>query len=95
MNAIVKFSPAAFGVYLIHEHRYIRDEFIIGKFAFLLEQSTLKLLVSVAVYSVGIFTVCLLADWIRHILFGRIGVKKHLERLEEKYLGEGLFHKVL
>lgn len=94
MNVIVKLSPAAFGVYLIHEHRYIRDDFMVDRFAFLLEQSTLRLLVSVAAYSVAIFTVCLLVDWIRHILFCRIGIKQQLERLEEKYLGEGLFHKV-
>ena len=67
---------------------------MVDRFSFLLEQSTLSLLVSVAAYSVAIFTVCLLVDWMRHILFCRIGVKQHLEKLEEKYMGDGSFRKV-
>lgn len=83
---ISAFTPAAFGVYLIHEHEYFRNQFILNKFAFLAKLSTPVMIIGVLSAALVIFAVCLLIDWIRYKIFVRLRVKERLERIEEKYI---------
>lgn len=83
---ISEFSPAAFGVYLIHEHEFIVARFISGKFAFLAQHSAPVMAMGVFASALAIFAVCLLIDWMRHKVFQWIHIKQFLEKLEEKYI---------
>ena len=86
IRCISEFSPAAFGVYLIHDHDYIRTYVISDKFAFLTELSVPLMIVGIIGSAMAIFLCCLLIDWIRHKIFVRIHVKEHIERLENKFI---------
>ena len=79
-------SPAAFGVYLIHEHEYISGHFIADRFTGLAQFSTPVMIICVLGAAATIFGGCLLIDWIRHKLFTWLHVKEALERLENKYI---------
>lgn len=81
---ISSFAPAAFGVYLIHEHEIVKAHFVIGKFAFLAERSVPVMIAGTLASALIIFTVCLFIDWIRHKVFSLIHVKERLESLENK-----------
>jgi surface polysaccharide O-acyltransferase-like enzyme len=78
------FAPAAFGVYLIHEHETVRAHFVTGKFAFLAEYSAPVMIAGALASAMAIFTVCLVIDWIRHKVFTWLRVKERLEHLENK-----------
>lgn len=84
---IAEFSPAAFGVYLIHEHDSISRYFVIDKFGFLAEYSTPVMVMAVLVLAAAVFAVCLLIDWVRVKVFRRLRVKERLETLESKIAG--------
>ena len=92
IRLISEFSPAAFGVYLIHEHKMIRSQFVAKKFGFLAEFSAPGMIIGVIGSAAAIFLSCLLIDWIRHKIFIRAHVKEHLERLEKKW---GHFHSLV
>ena len=79
-------SPAAFGVYLIHQHDYIRGFFIVDKFAFLAEYSMPLMVIGVLLSAVAIFVICLFIDWIRCKVFKWLRVKERLEKLEDKII---------
>ena len=83
---ISEFSPAAFGVYLIHEHECIRGHFISNKFVFLTEFSTPIMVVGIFSCALFIFAGCLFVDWIRHKIFARMRVNERLNKLENKYI---------
>lgn len=83
---ISEFAPAAFGVYLIHEHEYIRRLLISDRFAFLSESSIPIMVVGVLVSAAGIFAACIFVDWIRCKVFIWLRIKENLEKLEEKYI---------
>lgn len=83
---IAEFSPAALGVYLIHEHDYVKAYFISDRFAGLTEFSPPVMAAGILGSALAIFTVCILIDWIRHKIFRRMRVKETLEKLEEKYI---------
>lgn len=83
---ISAFSPAAFGVYLIHEHYYVRKYCIASKFVFLTEYSTPVMIIGIFVSALVIFTGCLFIDWIRLKVFRWLRVKECFEKLEEKLI---------
>lgn len=87
---ISRFSPAAFGVYLIHEHEYIKGPFMTDRFSFLTEFSAPVMVFGILLSAFAVFAVCLLADFVRVNVFKWLKVKERLERLEEKY-----FHHIL
>lgn len=78
------FSPAAFGVYLIHEQGYFKAYFIADRFAWLAELNPFVLAIAAAAIAFGIFAACLTVDHVRHILFLRLKLKQRLDRMEDK-----------
>lgn len=85
-QVVAALSPAAFGVYLIHEHPYVRENFIRGRFAQLGEGNPAVLLGGVILSAAVVFCICLMIDWIRHRIFRCLDIKGRLNALEEKFL---------
>jgi surface polysaccharide O-acyltransferase-like enzyme len=83
---ISQLSPAAFGVYLIHEHQYIKEHLIVGKFSFLCEYNTPLMVIGVIASALLIFSGCLFIDWVRCKIFKSMHVKEFLEKIESKYI---------
>lgn len=79
-----RLSPAAFGVYLIHEHTWVRAHCIKKRFVFLTEFAAPRMLLGVLGCALGIFGVCLLADLIRGKVFAWLRIKERLLRLEDR-----------
>ena len=86
------FSPAAFGVYLIHDHDAVSDFFIVDRFGFLAESPLLLMTAGVILSALAVFTVCLLIDWVRWKVFIRLRVKDRLEKLETRFTRLGHFN---
>lgn len=86
VRMISQLSPAAFGVYLIHEHNYIRGHFIHDRFGFLAGFSTPVMVGCVFAIALAVFTACLLADWVRCKVFRWLQVRERLEALENRIL---------
>lgn len=76
------FSPAAFGVYLIHEQDYFKSHFIAGRFAWLADLNPFALAIAAVAIAFGIFAACLIADHVRHNIFLRLKIKHRLDQLE-------------
>ena len=93
-KAVSMLSPAAFGVYLIHDHRGIREGFIAGRFAFLAEWPIPLMASGVILFALAIFVGCLLIDWGRCQVFRRIRVKERLEKLEDKFIHPGFLNQL-
>jgi len=79
-------APGAFGVYLIHEHPYIRNYLIMDRFAFLMDYSVPVMVLAVLGIALGIFGACLAVDLVRHWLYCRLKLKESLGKLENKLL---------
>lgn len=79
------FSPAAFGVYLIHCHPYI-FELMGNHFAFMLQWNSVLMLFGVIGIAIGIFVPCLLIDYLRLKLFQKLRIRSFLDRLENKLI---------
>lgn len=76
---IAIFSPAAFGVYLIHKQEYVAGFFIRGKFAHYLELNVFAMVGAVLLTAVVIFVVCILIDLVRCKVFKLLKIKQRLE----------------
>lgn len=85
-KGIAFFAPAAFGVYLIHDHEYVRAGVITGTFAFLTSYSIPVMVAGVLLSAFLIFSVCLLVDRVRVTVFQKLHVKEKIDQLEQKYL---------
>ncbi len=67
---ILKFiSPLSFAVYIIHEHPMIREHLISDKFARFASANILVILGVVFGAAIAIFTVCILIEYLRTLLF--------------------------
>lgn len=81
------FSPAAFGVYLIHCHPVIY-ELLEARFTNLYDLHPLLMPFSVLAVALGIYIPCLIIDYLRLKMFQKLSVKAILNRLESKFLSE-------
>lgn len=81
---ISTFSPAAFGVYLIHTHWYVWDNLIDDRFHFLTDFNVLLMIIGIIGWAGLIFFVCLLIDWVRLKIFKLVRVAEFFEKLEER-----------
>lgn len=79
------FSPAAFGVYLIHCQPYIFT-YCAGRFAFLAERSPLAMTFGVFCISALIYIPCIAIDLVRIYIFQKLKIKERLVKFEQKYL---------
>ncbi len=84
-NALKKpiaiFSPAAFGVYLIHKQEYVAGFFIRGKFVHYLELNGVAMIGAVLLTAVVIFIICILIDLVRCKIFTLLKIKQKLENI--------------
>lgn len=87
-KAIVKVAPAAFGVYLIHVHDYVFGHYMGDAFVFLAKKSTCVMILGVLCAAAAIFVVCLAVDYVRHVVFEKLQIKRCLMKLEEKLIKE-------
>ncbi|MBQ3357235.1 MAG: acyltransferase family protein [Oscillospiraceae bacterium] len=81
---IALFSPAAFGVYILHVHPLIWEHLMLGRFAFIATMHPLVMGFVVLVCAFGIYLVCSLVDLLRIQLFRLLRVKKGCQALERK-----------
>lgn len=85
---IGQFAPAAFGVYLIHEHPLFREHFITGQFAYFGVMKPWKMIWEIISTVFAIFFFCLIIDWVRCKVFELLRIKKGTEKLEKKLIGD-------
>lgn len=81
------FSPAAFGVYLIHDNGKIREHFISGISTGLAGEGVKTAVFGVAGIVIKIYVICLCVDVIRCRIFSMLKIKERLQRLETKWIG--------
>ena len=79
-------SPAAFGVYLIHEQEIVRDNLISQSFIWIASSTPLLLAFQVLGCAFGIFAVCLLIEIIRRYIFKIVHVDAMIDRISDAFL---------
>lgn len=73
LKKVISFlSPLCFSVYLIHEHYLVKNNFINDKFIYFLTFSSPKILLSILITSIVIFSICIFIDYFREKLFKKI-----------------------
>ena len=82
---IAFFAPISFGVYLIHEQKYIRDNLIIGRFVTYASYNPIIMVLAVLGTAMGIYVVCSLIDYLRLLLFKALKIKPTLQKIENKF----------
>lgn len=75
-------APCAFGVYLFHENPLFRNNFITDKFVFLSGLNPALIILSVIGIALVIFTVCLLTDRLRLLLFKALKIKELTSKID-------------
>lgn len=78
----VKLAPYTFGVYLIHDNRYIR-EFLWYKDTFHFNEQFYKwnFIIYIIVLSVSIFAIAVLLEYLRQQLFEKCGLNRLTKRI--------------
>lgn len=75
------FSPAAFGVYLIHCQSMIWGHFMSGAFTWILDFPWWLLFVEVLISAMCIFICCLFIEKVRLILFHLLGINRFVDHI--------------
>ena len=89
LRHVIKFlSPLAFSVYLIHVHPLIWKQYMLRRYVEFAGFPTWKMLLAVFCAILGVYLFCSAVDLIRHHLFKLLGLKKRLEKIEEKICGK-------
>ena len=70
------FAPLTFGIYLIHNHKIVRNIIISKNYQWLLNYKGYKLLVMEAFESFKIFMFCAFIDFIRFQIFKLLKIKE-------------------
>lgn len=79
-------GAASFGVYLIHDHPYVRQMTIARYARYLACVPKLWLIPAIVLTAVGVYACCACVESVRARLFDRMGLKKRLYRLEETWM---------
>ncbi len=79
-GVLSRISPAAFGVYLIHDHPAVRARFFAGRFASLAELPPWLLLPRLFGYVLAIFLICLALEMLRMLLFRALRIPELLRK---------------
>lgn len=88
---IKRFSPAAFGVYLIHCQPYLFS-FCSNRFSFLADCSPIPMVFGAIGITLAIYCPCILADLVRGTVFKKLKIQEYIQRIEEKYLSWAIIH---
>lgn len=78
------FAPAAFGVYLIHEHPYIRDNLINNRFSFIANYPIWGIPVLILGSAIVIFFSCLIIEKVRLFLFSKLRINEFAVNTAQK-----------
>ena len=85
MISIVRFfSPAAFGVYLIHSQTWIWRELMSDRFSWIANYKVYTLPFIVVGCAGGIFIICLLIEKLRLVLFEVLKINRLIQILERR-----------
>jgi surface polysaccharide O-acyltransferase-like enzyme len=63
------FAPLTYGIYLIHNHKIVREKVISGNYSWLLKYHSFKIITMELIESLKIFIYCSFIDYIRFLLF--------------------------
>ncbi len=77
-------APVSFSVYLIHEQRQVRDNFIVDRFAALVEQPPVLFALYIIGSVLAIYLVCSLIDYGRLWLFRLLRIKPLVDKVCDK-----------
>ena len=70
------FAPLTFGVYLIHNHKLVRENIIAKNYSWLLKYHSIKLIIIQVFESIKIFLFCSLIDFFRLLIFKILRIKQ-------------------
>lgn len=85
MISVVKiFSPAAFGVYLIHTQTLVWKYGLKDAFLWIAQSKAWLLPLEVLGCTLGIFVVCLITEVLRKIIFRKLGLDWLIKKIEER-----------
>ena len=77
-------APAAFSVYLIHEHPQVRAGLISGRFARYAAGNPLGMIAKVLFAALAIFAVCCMIDQLRLLLFRALRIRQALDWIADR-----------
>jgi hypothetical protein len=89
---VICFSPAAFGVYLIHEQQLMRGHFITDSFTWIAESAWWLLIIQVLLSALCIFVCCLIIEKCRLLIFRRLKIDNLINKIADTL--DGLVHKI-
>lgn len=93
LSKVIAFlTPMSFGVYLVHCHPFIFNEVLKHAFVWVVDAPIALGLLEALGAALAIFTVCMIVDWLRLLLFKVIKMKE-LSQIIEKALSR-LFTKI-
>ncbi|MEE0928807.1 MAG: acyltransferase [Acutalibacteraceae bacterium] len=82
------FAPLSFGVYLIHVQKHVWIYILKERFTAFAGLSPIMLVLAVLGTAVGIFLLCSMIELARDRLFKLLGIKKSLQKIESKFIGD-------
>lgn len=86
VGPVIRFlSPAAFGVYLVHVHPLIWEEYMKHRYVEFATFGTAKMIFAIFAAVLGIYLFCSAIDLCRHYLFQLLHIRKGLTYLENKF----------
>ena len=78
---------ASFGVYVLHEHPYIRKYTITQSYR-LTELGNAQLLAAIVLFAAAIYLGCAVVDALRQKIYDRLHLKQKLQAIEHKLIGD-------
>ena len=81
-------SLSSFFVYIIHMHPLILENFIQNKFSFIAEHNVIIAVILSILIALAVFSASLIIDYVFSFLFNKLNIKKHLNNLERRFIGE-------
>ncbi|MBO7187071.1 MAG: acyltransferase family protein [Clostridia bacterium] len=78
------FAKCSFGVYLFHEHVFMRQTFITDKFSFIKNYNILVGVLAVCLIAVSIYLIGSVVDFIRQMIFKLLRIGKFSELIDNK-----------
>ena len=83
INTLAKTS---FGVYLVHEHLFIRKYFMTDKFAGLLNYNVFLMILLILVFVIAIYLICTIIEYLRQLLFSLCRIHRLTAKIDEKIM---------
>lgn len=83
-RTVIALSPLTFGVYLIHDNPLVREHLIKMRLVGLANLNPVLMLGGLFACWAGVYSVCLLMEWLRTRLFAALGAAAMCERIEKR-----------